>query len=204
MTFDVAKLDEASRSLSPLPSVLSHGLIPVAMFGLLSFVCSTGLFIYLTFRLVSWRRKSAGAPVNQVLFLIYNLLFAGKHSMAIRSSLLICDADIQQGIAFLLNISALKNNALTVGTTLCFAQGWFVSTGDLASSVFICAIAVHTFFGVVKSYRLPSVYFYSSIACLWVFVYLMALLGPVIHRDDFYVRASAWVYLSETGRFLFD
>jgi hypothetical protein len=105
----------------------------------------------------------------------------------------LCLVDIQQAIAFLLNISALRNNALTVGTSLCFAQGWFVSTGDLASSVFICAIGVHTFFGVVKNYRLPSPYFYSSIACLWIFVYLMALLGPIIHRDDFYVRAAAWV-----------
>jgi hypothetical protein len=88
---------------------------------------------------------------------------------------------------------ALKNNEIKVGTATCFAQGWFVSTGDLASSVFICAIAVHTFFGVVKNYRLPTTIFYLSILGLWVFVYLMALIGPVIHREDFYVRAAAWV-----------
>jgi hypothetical protein len=34
-----------------------------------------------------------------------------------------------------LRVSALKNNAIEVGTSTCFAQGWFVSTGDLASSV---------------------------------------------------------------------
>ncbi|OAF61005.1 hypothetical protein VC83_02618 [Pseudogymnoascus destructans] len=43
---------------------------------------------------------------------------------------------------------------MEVGTSMCFAQEWFVSTGDLASSVFICTIAVHTFFAVVKDYRL--------------------------------------------------
>lgn len=106
-------------------------------------------------------------------------------------------ADIQQAIAFLLNISALKNNAIEVGTTLCFAQGWFVSTGDLASSVFICAIALHTFLAVMRDYRMPSVVFYSWIAGLWGFVYLMALLGPVLHREDFYVRAAAWVCFLE-------
>ena len=99
-------------------------------------------------------------------------------------------------MAFLLNISSLKNHKLSVGTPLCFAQGWFVSTGDLASSVFICAISVHTFFGVVKNYRLPARYFYCTIASLWFFVYLMALLGPVLHHDDFYVRAAAWVCFS--------
>ena len=72
-------LDAASRSLSPLPAVLFHGLIPVSTFGLFSFISSTSLFLWLTFRLISWRRKSAiKGPINQFLFLIYNLLFAGK------------------------------------------------------------------------------------------------------------------------------
>ena len=89
MALDVAKLGQASKSLSPLPPVLAHGLIPVATFGLLSFVCSTSLFLYLTFRLISWKRKSAATPVNQALFLIYNLLFAGKYFLAnLRPSLL--------------------------------------------------------------------------------------------------------------------
>ncbi|KFY03082.1 hypothetical protein O988_01711 [Pseudogymnoascus sp. VKM F-3808] len=92
-------LDAASRSLSPLPAVLSHGLIPVSTFGLLSFVCSASLFLWLTFRLISWRHKSAvKGPINQFLFLIYNLLFA----------------DIQQAIAFVLNIHALRHNAIKV------------------------------------------------------------------------------------------
>ncbi|OBT93140.1 hypothetical protein VE01_09226 [Pseudogymnoascus verrucosus] len=144
-------LDAASRSLSPLPAVLSHGLIPVSTFGLLSLICSTSLFLWLMFRLISWRCKSAAkGPMNQFLFLIYNLLFA----------------NIQQALAFVLNIHALRHNAIEVGTSMCFAQGWFVSTGDLASSVFICAIAVHTFFGVVKDYRLPTVAFYCYSAGL--------------------------------------
>jgi hypothetical protein len=77
----IMPLDAASRTLSPLPDVLSHGLIAVSTFGLLSFVCSTSLFLYLTFRLISWRRESVvKPPINQALFLIYNLLLAGKHS----------------------------------------------------------------------------------------------------------------------------
>ena len=171
-------LSANSQTLTPLPDVLSHGLVAVSTFGLLSFFCSTSLFLYLSFRLISWRHQShQKAPINQFLFLIYNLLLA----------------DIQQALAFLLNISALKNNGIFVGTPTCFAQGWFVSTGDLASSVFICAIACHTFLGVVKDYRLPQSAFYVVIAGCWTFVYGMAILGPALHGREFYVRASAWV-----------
>jgi hypothetical protein len=171
-------LDEESQSLSPLPEALSRGLVAVSSFGLLSFFCSTSLFFYLTWRLISWHRYTGTKqPTNQFLLLIYNLLFA----------------DIQQACAFLLNIGALRNNAILVGKPLCFAQGWFVSTGDLASSVFISAIAVHTLFGVVKNYRLPTWAFYCVIGLCWLFVYVMAAIGPILHGKDFYVRASAWV-----------
>lgn len=171
-------LNVDSQTLAPLPDVLSHGLVAVSTFGLLSFFCSTSLFFFLTWRLISWRYKEGpGNPPNQFLLLIYNLLLA----------------DMQQAVAFLLNITALRNNGIYVGTSTCFAQGWFVSTGDLASSVFICAIACHTWMGVVKEYRLPTPAFYCCIGALWTFVYIMAAIGPTIHGRDFYVRASAWV-----------
>ncbi|TVY44157.1 hypothetical protein LSUB1_G001690 [Lachnellula subtilissima] len=176
------KFNEASSTLSPLPSVLSHGLVAVSTFGLLSFFCSTSLFLYLTWRLISWHRSSVvKVPTNQFLFLIYNLLFA----------------DIQQALAFLLNITALRNNAILVNTPTCFAQGWFVSTGDLASSVFILTIAIHTFFSVVKDYKLPSRTFYCIVVADWVFIYLMAAIGPIMHGKDFYVRAQAWCWIND-------
>lgn len=171
-------LAPASDTLDPLPDVLAHGLVAVSTFALVSFSCSASLFFYLSWRLITWRSKTGpNPPVNQFFVLIYNLLLA----------------DIQQALAFLLNINSLRNNAILVGTPACFAQGWFVSTGDLASSVFICAIAFHTFFSVVKDYRLSSNIFYGAIAAAWTFVYAMAAIGPMIHGRLFFVRASAWV-----------
>jgi hypothetical protein len=171
-------LNEASRTLSPLPGVLSRGLVAVATFGFLSFIFSTSLFLWLSFRIIKWRFKTPSTiPANQFLVLIYHLLLA----------------DIQQSMAFLLNVSALRNNAINVGTTTCWAQGWFVSTGDLASSVFIFAIAIHTFMAVVKGYKLPTMAFYCSIMALWAFVYIMAIIGVIMHPTDLYVRAGAWV-----------
>lgn len=121
-------------------------------------------------------------PPNQFLILIYNLLFA----------------DIQQAIAFLLNVEWLTKDSIAVGTPTCWAQGWFVSVGDLASSVFIAAIAVHTYLGVVKDYRLPTWAFYLAVFCMWSFVYGVTLLGVIItdngaNDGGYYVRAGAWV-----------
>lgn len=174
----VMELSEASRTLSPLPSVLSKGLVAVSVCGLLSFFASTILFLYLTWRLVTWRWQSGfSQPTNQFLILIYNLLFA----------------DIQQAIAFSLNLDSLRHNSIRVGTTTCWAQGWFISTGDLASSIMISAIGIHTFLAVVKGYRLSPMAFWSAITGCWVFVYLLGALGPIMHGEDFYVRAGAWV-----------
>ena len=180
------ELDEKSRTLSPLPEVLSKGLIAVSALGLLSFVASTTLFLYLTWRLITWRWKSGfSQPTNQFLILIYSLLFA----------------DIQQAMAFMLNLDSLKHNSIRVGTTTCWAQGWFVSTGDLASSIMITAIGIHTFLGVVKGYRPSSKIFWSSLTGCWVFVYLLGALGPLIHGEDFFVRAGAWVSLPLPSHF---
>jgi hypothetical protein len=128
-----------------------------------------------------WQRLRKEPP-NQFLILVYNLLFA----------------DIQQAIAFMLNVTWLTEDAIAVGTTACWAQGWFVSVGDLASSVFITAIAMHTYLGVVQGYRLPTWAFYGTITAMWGFVYGMALLGVIITNNGaadggLYVRAGAWV-----------
>lgn len=172
------ELNEASRTLSPLPPILSRGLVAVSVFGLLSFFASTALFLYLTWRLVTWRWKAGfSQPTNQFLILIYNLLFA----------------DIQQAMAFLLNFDSLRYNSIRVGTTTCWAQGWFISTGDLASSIMITAIGVHTFLGVVKGYRPSPIIFWSALTSCWFFNYLLGALGPLLHGKDFYVRAGAWV-----------
>jgi hypothetical protein len=75
-------METGSGTLSPLPDVLARGLIPVATLGFLSFFCSTSLFVYLTYRLLSWRQKyGLRTPINQFLFLIYNLVFAGKKNL---------------------------------------------------------------------------------------------------------------------------
>lgn len=170
-----------ANTLSPLPHVLRHGLVAVSFFGYLSFVSSTALFVYLTYRLARWR--ASGQPMknyNQFLLLIYNLVLA----------------DIQQSLAFLLTSRWLVEDKIHVGTPYCFAEGWFVSTGDLASSVWIFAIALHTYAAIVRGYKISCSTFVVVMCLLWLFIYGMAIVGVAIHPKDYYTRAGAWVRTS--------
>lgn len=167
-----------TTTLHPLPTVLRHGLKPVSIFGFLSFFSSSTLFFYLTYKLIKWRvRGQAVKGYNQFLLLIYNLVIA----------------DIQQSLAFLLTVRWLADDKINVQTSTCWAQGWFVSTGDLASGAWIFAIALHTFFAIVREQKLPYPLFLAAIVGLWLFIYTLAIAGVASHRENFYVRAGAWV-----------
>lgn len=132
-----------------------------------------------------------GAPVqhtpkhpNQFLILIVNLLLADMH----------------QGVAFFLNVEWLRKNAVDVDSPTCFTQGLFVSLGDLSSSMFITAIAFHTYFAVVKRRRVRQKVLYLLIASIWVFVYAISFLPIAATRGGaeyggFFVRAGSWVSL---------
>ncbi|KZL63548.1 integral membrane protein [Colletotrichum incanum] len=216
-------MDPQSQTLAPLPDVLHRGLTAVSFFGFLSFVSTTALFFVLTYRLVAWYLSPApgrpqrmaeepnadavlaeemGLPEtmysagskknstkrdapNQFLMLIYNLLLA----------------DIQQALAFLLNASWLSRNAIVVESTTCWAQGWFISTGDLASSAFITTIAVHTYLSVVRDYKLPTWAFWTMVGSVWFFIYALAVAGIIITNNGaadggLYVRAAAWCWVN--------
>jgi hypothetical protein len=176
---------DGTSTLDPLPPVLRHGLTAVSILGFLSFVSSSSLFFYLTHKLIKWRiRGQVGQGYNQFILLIYNLFLA----------------DIQQSLAFLLTARWLAQDKIDVQTSTCWAEGWFVSTGDLASGTWILAIALHTFFAVVKGKKLPYPIFLAAIPCVWLFIYALAIAGVAIHRENFYVRAGAWVSLTTTRR----
>lgn len=68
----------------------------------------------------------------------------------------------------------------------------------MAGSLFITAIAVHTYLAVVRKYTPPQWAVYATVAFLWAFDYSLAILGVFITRNGedvggYYVRAPAWV-----------
>lgn len=97
-----------ASTLMPLPPVLKHGLIAVSFLGFVSFISSSSLFVYLTYKLIKWRlRGQARKGYNQFLILIYNLLIA----------------DIQQSLAFLLTARWLVEDKIDVKAATCWAEG---------------------------------------------------------------------------------
>ena len=186
----MAKLDDIVTSPATLDSLsdigtLHRGLIAVAFFGFLSFLTSVALFVRLAWRLITWSRKnknefSGGARINQFTILLFNLVFA----------------DIQQSIAFLLNAHWLAQNSIEAGTAACWAQGWFVSTGDLGSGLFTLAIALHAFADILFDFRLGHKMFLTVIGALWIFDYACAIIGIAMHPADFYERAGAWCWIN--------
>jgi hypothetical protein len=129
--------------------------------------------------------RSERNPPNQFLILIYNLLLADMH----------------QSMAFLLNVAWLKEDAILVGSATCFTQGWFVSSGDLASSMFIMAIAIHTYFSVVRKVRISHRLLNFSIISIWLFVYGISAIPIAATRNGasvggFFVRAGSWCWMN--------
>lgn len=165
-------------SLSPLPAVVDYSLIVNSCVALLSFALSFSLLSSICWRL--WKGRSEKLHHNQFLVLIANLL----------------SADVTQSLAFLLNIQWVAGNSIDVSSHTCWAQGWFVSTGDLASGVFTLLIACHAFADIVFDYHPSQRILYNTIWCCWTFVYLVTILGVATHGSDFYTRAGAWCWIN--------
>lgn len=168
-------LDADSATLPALPQNIHRWLRAVVVLSFLSFVSSITLLSLLAYRLIKWQIKSK--RTNQFVILIFNLLWA----------------DIQQSLAFLLNIEWLRLDSIPVDNPACFAQGWLVSTGDLGSGVFCFAIGLHTFASVVFNFRLKSRCFFQTIVAMWVFVYGVSAIPVGMYKSDIYVRSGAWV-----------
>ncbi|OBS24248.1 hypothetical protein FPOA_04794 [Fusarium poae] len=222
-------LPAEGRTLDPIGDNLRHGLTAVATLAFISFFSSSILFFYLVYKLTTWSlfiksqsdghlqqqtgpiqraidfslgidgifsdnneetgKTADGRPEprkpNQFLVLIINLLLADMH----------------QGVAFFLNAAWLQNDAILVGTATCYTQGLFVSLGDLASSMFITAIAVHTYMAVVKGRQTPQRVLYGVIIAIWIFVYAISLIPIAVTSNGaefggFFVRAGSWCWMN--------
>jgi hypothetical protein len=163
-------LDAESNSFV-LPPHIHPWLRSVVVLGFISFFASISLLFLLTYKLVSWQLRSKRS--NQFVILIFNLLWA----------------DIQQALAFLLNVEWLRLGSVDVTNPICFAQGWLVSTGDLGSGVWCFAIGLHTFASVILDFRLKPRSFYFCILLLWAFI-----LGGM-YGESIYVRSGVWCWI---------
>tara|TARA_R110002003_G_scaffold288_4_gene18350 strand:+ start:16378 stop:17724 length:1347 start_codon:yes stop_codon:yes gene_type:complete len=172
---------EYPNSLDKLTGVYRSGLIPLSIFAMMSLLSVTALLGFITHRLISWRRHYREyVGYNQYVILIYNLLLA----------------DLQQSIAFSISFHWLRLDAILAPTAPCFVQAWFLNIGDVASGFFVLAIAIHTWLGVIKGYKLPYLWFVVSILSIWLAALILTVAGPAMHRERFFTRAGGWCWIS--------
>lgn len=165
-------------AISPLPSLLSSGLLATGFFGFVSAVTTMCLIARLVYKLA--KQRSARTYPAQVLWLIFSL---------------VC-ADCVEALGFLLSIVWLQRDAIAVGTPGCWTQAWFLCIGNVSIGIFTFSIACHTFSDLVCNYRLPQRTFFSAIVALWAFTCILAVIGITSHRNDFYTRAGAWCWIN--------
>ncbi|KAG0647198.1 hypothetical protein D0Z07_7177 [Hyphodiscus hymeniophilus] len=170
-----------SSSLDPLPNDIRHGMIAMGIIGLFSSVSTVALFSFITYRMVAWR-KYYDHPIasNQIFVLIYNLLLA----------------DLQQALSFLFAFHWVAQNRLVGPTTACFAQGWLIQIGDVSSGLWVLSIGVHTFVNLVLQKSIPMKLFIALVIAIWAFCLILTAIGPITHRDDFFVPAGAWCWIN--------
>lgn len=165
-------------SLDPLPPDIRHGMIAMGIIGLFSSLSTISLIIFITWRMITWR-KYYDAPIasNQIFVLIYNLLLA----------------DFQQALSFLIAFHWVSENRLVGPTNACFAQGWLIQIGDVSSGLWVLSIGVHTFTNLVLQRKVPMKVFIGWVVCLWLFCFILTAVGPIIYKRAFFVPAGAWV-----------
>lgn len=170
--------DYASSSLDPLSQDVRHGMIAIGIFGLLSSVSTFSLFIFITYRMIKWR-KYYNYPIasNQTFMLIYNLLLA----------------DFQQALGFLFAFHWVSEDRLVGPTPACFAQGFLIHIGDVSSGVWVLLIGVHTFVTLILQKTIPMSAFIICVISLWIFCLILTIVGPITNRNDFFVPAGSWV-----------
>ncbi|RAR07543.1 integral membrane protein-like protein [Stemphylium lycopersici] len=170
------QLDIDSQSFE-LPHHIHPWLRAVVALGFISFFASVSLLLLLAYKLISWQLRSKRS--NQFIVLIFNLLWA----------------DIQQSLAFLLNVEWLRLGSLEIENPVCFAQGWLVSTGDVGSGVWCFLIGLHTFASVILNYRLKPLYFYLCIFLAWVSILVVSTIPVWMHGKGVYVRSGVWCWV---------
>lgn len=116
---------------------------------------------------------------NQCIVLIYQLIFA----------------DLLQALGFLISFHWSAQRAIIGPDPVCFAQGWLIQLGDVASGFFVLAIALHTFSQVTLSRSLQHRYFMAVVVGLWVFSLVLTSLAPILGGRYVFTRAGSWVRL---------
>ncbi|KAL5334008.1 G protein-coupled glucose receptor regulating Gpa2-domain-containing protein [Aspergillus crustosus] len=170
------------RQIEILDSGTKAGFIAMGVCGILSFITTFALLLFLTHRFIFWKRYYKRPLLhNQYVVLIYNLLLA----------------DIQQATGFLICLHWVGKGSVYYPSAACVLQGWWIQTADPGSGLFVGAIAIHTTAVVLRGRQLPYPAFVACVVGLWAFIIALGIIPVILYRSDaFVVSEAGWCWLS--------
>ncbi|KAF7536634.1 hypothetical protein G7054_g4331 [Neopestalotiopsis clavispora] len=219
-----APLPPESDTLYHLPNVHRTGLIAVGTAALISFISTTGLFLFLTYKLLAdlvdrWQhpRQRQRGSVEQGLDLgdrQYSMRdsVAGHDSKATTDHtasaekrarnpfpLLIYNlllAEMQTALGYSLNLEWVIRDGIYVGTSTCWAQGWLNNIGVLSSSIFFVSISINTYLSVVQGWRPPRWFIFTWIVFCWLLTIFLTSGGIIATNNG--RDAGGWYVRANT------
>ncbi|KAI1841282.1 hypothetical protein JX265_005775 [Neoarthrinium moseri] len=172
---------EPPNSLLDMSSQTYNGLLAIGTLATTSVLFTSALLAFITWRMIAWKSHYTSAVGrNQSVVLIYQLVLA----------------DFLQSLGFLVSFHWASNHRIIGPNGACFAQGLLIQVGDVASALFVLAIAVHTTYQVVLSRSVTYRMFIGCILGLWSFALLLTCLAPVVGGRYIFLRAGVWCWIS--------
>lgn len=165
-------------SLLHMDNATFNGLLAIGCLATLSFMFTSGLLGFISWRMISWQRFYASSiGHNQSIVLIYQLLLA----------------DFLQSLGFLISFYWASEREIIGPSDACFVQGWLIQIGDVSSAFFVLAIALHTVYQVAFSKNLSHRGFLTAVSSVWGLALLLTSLAPIIGGRYIFERAGVWV-----------
>ncbi|KAI4594800.1 hypothetical protein KJ359_007603 [Pestalotiopsis sp. 9143b] len=172
---------EAPNSLTGMSDSIYGGLLAIGFLATISVLFTSVLLSFITWRMISWRQHyTTFIGRNQSLVLIYQLILA----------------DFLQSLGFLISFHWAANREIVGPNGECFAQGWLIQIGDVASAFFVLAIAIHTTYQIIYNRSLQYKTFVMLLLATWAFATLLASLAPMTSGRYVFLRAGMWCWIS--------
>lgn len=173
-----SKYFEPPNSLLAMEDHTYNGLLAIGTLATISLIFTSSLLSFITWRMITWKSHYASAVGrNQSVVLIYQLILA----------------DFLQSLGFMISFHWVAERQIIGPNGTCFAQGWLIQLGDVASAFFVLSIAIHTTYQVIISKSLSYKSFIYCVLGIWGLSLLLTSLAPMIGGRFVFQRAGVWV-----------
>ncbi|KAI2783391.1 G protein-coupled glucose receptor regulating Gpa2-domain-containing protein [Daldinia loculata] len=176
-----SKYFEPPNSLLAMDNHTYNGLLAIGTLATISLIFTSALLSFISWRMITWKSHYASAVGrNQSVVLIYQLILA----------------DFLQSLGFMISFHWVAERQIIGPNGTCFAQGWLIQLGDVASAFFVLSIAIHTTYQVIISKSLSYKSFMYSVLGIWGLSLLLTSLAPMIGGRFVFQRAGVWCWIS--------